>query len=71
MQQDSWESSYSKYYNEQHQEYNTINPFVPNTPFLYPLKTSENRSLFYRVKDAAIKLNEKEKQTLVFSYEFY
>ena len=71
MQQDSWESWYSKYYKEQHQEYNTINPFVPNTPFLYPLKTSENRSFFYRVKDAAIKLNEKEKQTLVFSYEFY
>ena len=23
-----------------------INPFVPNAPFLYPLKTSENRKLF-------------------------
>ena len=24
----------------------TINPFVPNAPFLYPLKTSENRKVF-------------------------
>ena len=23
-----------------------FNPFVPNAPFLYPLKTSENRKLF-------------------------
>ena len=23
-----------------------INPFVPNAPFLYPLKTSENRKIF-------------------------
>ena len=23
-----------------------INPFVPNAPFLYPLKTSENRKAF-------------------------
>ena len=23
-----------------------INPFVPNAPFLYPLKTSENRKVF-------------------------
>ena len=23
-----------------------INPFVPNEPFLYPLKTSENRKIF-------------------------
>ena len=25
-----------------------INPFVPNAPFLYPLKTSENRNVFRR-----------------------
>ena len=24
-----------------------INPFFPNSPFLYPLKTSENRKVFY------------------------
>ena len=23
-----------------------INPFVPNAPFLYPLKTLENRNIF-------------------------
>ena len=23
-----------------------INPFVPNAPFLYPLKTSKNRKVF-------------------------
>ena len=23
-----------------------INPFIPNTPFLYPLKTSENLRVF-------------------------
>ena len=27
-------------------EIETINPFVPNAPFLYPLKTSENRKVF-------------------------
>ena len=27
-------------------ESETINPFVPNAPFLYPLKTSENRKVF-------------------------
>ena len=27
-------------------EIETINPFVPNAPFLYPLKTSENRKIF-------------------------
>ena len=26
--------------------FHLINPFVPNAPFLYPLKTSENRKLF-------------------------
>ena len=25
---------------------NQLNPFVPNAPFLYPLKTSENRKIF-------------------------
>ena len=25
---------------------NNINPFVPNAPFLYPMKTSENRKVF-------------------------
>ena len=25
-----------------------INPFVPNVPFLYPLKTSENLAVFRR-----------------------
>ena len=24
----------------------SLNPFVPNTPFLYPLKTSENLAVF-------------------------
>ena len=24
-----------------------INPFVPNAPFFYPLKTSENRNVFW------------------------
>ena len=24
---------------------NIVNPFVPNAPFLYPLKTSENRKV--------------------------
>ena len=24
-----------------------INPFIPNAPFLYPLKTSENRKVFW------------------------
>ena len=24
-----------------------INPFVPNAPFLFPLKTSENRKFFW------------------------
>ena len=27
------------------QKYCPINLFVPNTPFLYPLKTSENRKV--------------------------
>ena len=27
-------------------ESETINLFVPNAPFLYPLKTSENRKIF-------------------------
>ena len=27
-------------------EIETINPFVPNAPFLYPLKISENRKVF-------------------------
>ena len=27
--------------------YTSINPFVPNWPFLYPLKTSENRKVFW------------------------
>ena len=27
--------------------YANINPFVPNTPFLYPLKTSENLTVFW------------------------
>ena len=26
---------------------NAINPFVPNAPFLYPLKTSENHKVFW------------------------
>ena len=26
---------------------NCVNPFVPNAPFLYPLKTSENRKVFW------------------------
>ena len=24
-----------------------VNPFVPNAPFLYPLKTPENRKVFW------------------------
>ena len=24
-----------------------LNPFIPNAPFLYPLKTSENRKVFW------------------------
>ena len=27
-------------------ESETVNPFVPNVPFLYPLKISENRKIF-------------------------
>ena len=27
-----------------------INPFVPNAPFLYPLKTSENRKIFWCIQ---------------------
>ena len=27
--------------------YLNFNPFVPNAPFLYPLKTSENRKVFW------------------------
>ena len=27
----------------------TFNPFVPNAPFLYPLKTSENRKANQKV----------------------
>ena len=26
--------------------FSVLDPFVPNTPFLYPLKTSENRKVF-------------------------
>ena len=26
---------------------NVFNPFVPNVPFLYPVKTSENFTIFY------------------------
>ena len=29
-----------------------INPFVPNSPFLYPLKTSENLTVFWCFKGA-------------------
>ena len=29
-----------------------LNPFVPNTPFLYPLKTSENRKVFRCFQEA-------------------
>ena len=28
-------------------EWKHLNPFLPNTPFLYPLKTSENRMVFW------------------------
>ena len=28
-----------------------INPFVPNAPFLYPLKTSENLKVFWRFQE--------------------
>ena len=28
-------------------QYFLVNPFVPNAPFLYPLKTSENRKIFW------------------------
>ena len=28
-----------------------VNPFVPNAPFLYPLKTSENLTVFLRFSD--------------------
>ena len=24
----------------------TVNPFIPNAPLLYPLKTTENRKVF-------------------------
>ena len=27
--------------------YTSINPFIPNASFLYPLKTSENRNVFW------------------------
>ena len=27
-----------------------VNPFVPNAPFLYPLKTPENRKVFWCFK---------------------
>ena len=27
--------------------FHQLNPFLPNTPFLYPLKTSENRKVFW------------------------
>ena len=36
----------SKLYAKQHPLFH-INPFVPNIPFLYPLKTSENRKAFW------------------------
>ena len=29
----------------------SLNPFVSNTPFLYPLKTSENRKVFLGGRD--------------------
>ena len=28
-------------------EKTAFNPFVPNAPFLYPLKTTENRKVFW------------------------
>ena len=28
-------------------DFNDINPFLPNAPFLYPQKTSENRKVFW------------------------
>ena len=36
---------YTKYSNETF--INSLKPFVPNAPFLYPLKTLENRKCFY------------------------
>ena len=33
--------------NKEHRcQHYTVNPFVPIAPFLYPLKTSENRKVF-------------------------
>ena len=29
---------------------NFLNPFVPNAPFLYPLKTSQNLTVFYKFR---------------------
>ena len=31
----------------QNNAFDVINPFVPNAPFLYPLKTSENPTVFW------------------------
>ena len=31
---------------KQEKHKNCFNPFVPNAPFLYPLKTSENLTIF-------------------------
>ena len=33
-------------YNKYREHNNLLNPFVPNAPFLYPLKTSENLTVF-------------------------
>ena len=39
----------------------TVSPFLPNAPFLYPLKTSENRQNYYEM---AIRQNNKTAQEM-------
>ena len=31
---------------------NFLNPFIPNAPFLYPLKTSQNLTVFLQIQGA-------------------
>ena len=38
-------------------EHELLNSFVPNPPFLYPLKTSENLSVFREQRKGALRTN--------------
>ena len=45
-----------------------INPFVPNAPFLYPLKTSENECFKECGSDSCVNKNAQRKDNFYFHF---